>query len=164
MILRFLRKVLAGGPVYLRVNRDRVSARNVATGESVELVPKIGLSAANDVLSIGDPVDPAAVRVLKPFRHPRILIDDFTAGERIVQHVIRELSRVRFFPTSPVVVVHPDAELEGGLTQIEARALREMVEGAGARKVYIYVGRQLTDEEVANGAFEDWDSVSDAGQ
>ena len=158
MILKFVRGLIAGGPYYLRLNRDRVSIRNVSTGKIVEVTPKIGMDASNILLSVGDPVAANAIRVRTPFEHPRVLIADFTAGERIIQYVIREVIGKGAIASSPIVVVHPDVELEGGLTQIEARALREMVEGAGARKVYLHYGRQLTDQEVANLSIQDFDA------
>ena len=155
MILKFIRGFLTGGTYYLRVNRNRVSARNVSTGEVVEVTPKLGLDSANTVLSVGDPVDPSAVRVLTPFQHPRILIGDFAGGEKVIQYT---LFGTRLIRPPAIVVVHPDLELDGGLTQIEARALREMVEGAGARRAYLHYGRPLTDQEVmdiSNGTLEE---------
>lgn len=159
MFLKYLRGLISGGPYYLRLNRERVSVRNVSNGNTVEIPAKIGLSDSNTLLSIGEPVDPTAARILVPFQHPRILIEDFTGGETIVKHAFRELSGKLAFAPAPIVVVHPDIELDGGLTQIEARALREMVEGAGARQVYLHYGRQLTDQEVASLSFEDFDSA-----
>ena len=158
MILKSIRVLLTGGPYYLRVNRERVSVRNVSTGDFVEVAAKLGLDRADKILSVGDPVDPSAVRVLMPFQHPRILIEDFTGGEKIVSYVIRQLFGKGPIAPSPIVVVHPDIDLDGGLTQIEARALRELVEGAGARKVYLHYGRQLSDQEVANLLVEDLDA------
>lgn len=150
MISKFVCGLFTGGPYYLRVNRERVSVRNVSTGDVVEVTPKLGLDSANKILSVGDPADPFAVRVLAPFEHPRILINDFTGGEKLIEYVFQKLSGNRVFRPAPIVLVHPDLDLEGGLTQIEARALREMVEGAGARRVYLYYGRQLTDKEVSD--------------
>lgn len=86
--------------------------------------------------------------MLGPFQHPRILIEDFTGCEKIVQYAFRKLFGSGVIRPSASVVVHPDLKLDGGLTQIEARALREMVEGAGARRVYLHYGRPLTDKEV----------------
>ena len=135
-----------------------MSVRNVSTGDFVEVAPKLALDDSEKVLSVGDPVDPAAVRVVLPFQHPRVLVEDFICGEKIVQYAIRELFGKGPIAPSPIVVVHPDVELEGGLTFIEARALREMVEGAGARRVVLHYGRQLTDQEVANFSFKEFGS------
>jgi len=150
VILKIVRGLLTGGPFYLRFNRDRVSVRNVSTGEVVEVAAKLGLDAADIILSVGDPIDPSAVRELRPFQHPRVLIDDFAGGEKIVQFAFWRLYGKRGIRPSPIVVMHPDLELDGGVTQIEARALREMAEGAGARRVYLHYGQALTDEEVSD--------------
>ena len=149
MILQILRTVFAGSPYYLRVNRERVVVRDVSTAKSVEVASKIGIDSSDNVLSVGDPVDPAATKVLNPFRHPRVLIDDFSGGERVVRFAFRRLSGRGAILTAPNVIAHADFSLEGGLTQIEVRALREMLEGAGARKVHIWHGsRILSDDEV----------------
>ena len=159
MIFALIRGLLAGGPYYLRISRERVSVRNVSTGDRVEVTAKLGLDGSGTVLSVGDPVDPGAVRVLTPFQHPRMLISDFNSGEKVVQYAIRKLVGRGPLAPSPVVVAHPDIELEGGLTHIEARALRELVQSAGARKVYLHYGRQLADQEVANLSFDDFDKM-----
>ena len=39
-------------------------------------------------------------------------------------------------------------KIEGGLTLVEQRALSELALGAGACKVFIWVGCELTDDEV----------------
>jgi len=54
----------------------------------------------------------------------------------------------RFFHPSPITVIHPMEKVEGGLTSIEQRALRELASGAGAHKVFIWVGCELTDDEI----------------
>ena len=159
MILNFIRGLITGGPYYFKINRDRVSVRNVSTGEFVDVAPKLGSDGSDTILSVGDPVDPAAVRVLTPFAHPRILIEDFAGGEKVIQYAIRKLFGMGLIGPSLVVVVHPDVDLEGGLTQIEARALREMVEGPGARKVYLHYGRQLSDQEVASCSSQDFEAL-----
>ncbi len=150
---------MTGGPCYLKIRPERVSIRNVSTGESVDVVPKLSLDRTNTILSVGDPVDPTAARVLMPFQHPRTLIGSFIGGRKIVQYVFRKLFGKSLFSPSPIVVVHPDVELDGGLTEIEARALREMVEDAGARKVYLHYGRHLTDQEVVSLSFQEFESA-----
>ncbi|MDR0775498.1 MAG: hypothetical protein LBE81_02535 [Azonexus sp.] len=45
--------------------------------------------------------------------------------------------------------MHPIDTIEGGLTQVEERLLQELTIGAGASKVRIWVGKPLTDAEVA---------------
>ena len=148
MIINLIRRLFASGPYYVRINRERIAARDVATGEEVECRTLISIDDSKIVVSVGDPVSPDATSTLKPFDHPRILIEDYTAAEKIFMYVVRELGGHKYFMPSPIMVVHPDLNLEGGVTQIELRALREIAEGSGARKVFLHDGRQLTDQEV----------------
>ena len=76
-MLKFFRGLFTGGLYYLRLNRERVSVRDVSTGESVDVTPKLGIDSSNTILSVGDPIAPDVVRVLTPFQHPRLLIEDF---------------------------------------------------------------------------------------
>lgn len=142
--------LFSGGPYYLRVNRQRVSVRNVSTNETFECRTTLGITASKKVVSVGDPVSPDAVQNINPFEHPRVFLNDFTVAEVIFAHALKKASGLRFLRPSPVVLVHPDLELAGGLTQIEARALRELAEGAGARKVLLHYGAPLSDVELTD--------------
>lgn len=152
MLVKLLRRVLASGPYYVRLNKRRIVGRNIATGAVFESSACVSIDGSKTVVSIGEPIDSAATVTIWPFNHPRILIEDFTAAEEIFCYVVRELTSVRFIKPSPLMVVHPDLELEGGVSQIESRALLEIAEGCGARRVHVHYGRQLTDQEVINVA------------
>ena len=77
-----------------------------------------------------------------------MIVEDYASAEKLLSHAVRRVANTRLFVTSPVMVVHPDLELEGGLTQIESRVLRELAESCGARKVFVHYGRQLADPEI----------------
>jgi rod shape-determining protein MreB len=51
-------------------------------------------------------------------------------------------------------VLHPRVTPEGGFTQIEIAALRELGAGAGAYRVIVWQGRDLADEELVAGDFK----------
>ena len=42
--------------------------------------------------------------------------------------------------------------IDGGLSQVEERAFIELATGAGARKVVLWIGHELSDQEVINYA------------
>ncbi len=153
-MLKWLLGAITGGPFYVRINRERIAVRNVSNGDFFECRPLLGLDSSNIVASIGLPVSPDAVKRINPFDHPRVLVDDFHVAEKILAYAIRQASGMKYFRPSPVAVVHPDLDLEGGLAPIEARALRELTESAGARRVLVHYGRVLSDEDVKNVAGE----------
>ena len=47
-----------------------------------------------------------------------------------------------------MIILQPMEKLEGGLTQIEKRAFRELAFGAGAYDVYLYSGTPLVTQGV----------------
>lgn len=148
MWIKWLIGLFSGDPYYVRINSKRLSIRNVITGDMFDCKPTVELDAADVVVSIGGSGNAAVVRVVKPFEHPRIVIADFAAAEKVLQHAVRSVSGTRWLRPAPVFVIHPDSELAGGLSTIEERALYELGEETGARKTHVHYGRPLTDQEV----------------
>ena len=155
MIVKLLQRVFASGPYYIRINRERLSARDVDTGRVYEGKPCLEIDASNNVVSVGNSVSPVGNRIVNPFDHPRIVIDDFSAAEKVLGYAVRELTGTRYFMPSPVMVIHPDVELEGGISAVESRALLELAESCGARKARVHYGHQLTDQDVKDIAASD---------
>ncbi len=74
---------------------------------------------------------PGNISTVRPLRDG--VIADFTVTEKMLQHFIRKVQKARMLkPVTRVVVCVPY-----GSTQVERRAIRESVENAGARKVYV---------------------------
>ena len=59
-------------------------------------------------------------------------------------------SRGLFMP-SPRLILQPHQPSEGGLTQVELRALNELGLSAGASKVQIWQGAEWNDEQLLSG-------------
>ncbi len=80
---------------------------------------------------------------INPFKHPRTILADFSAAQRLLQQVIFELHTHKFLKPSPAIIIHPIEKLEGGLLELERRAFEELALGAGARDVVVYQGEAL---------------------
>jgi len=52
------------------------------------------------------------------------------------------------FTASPGVVIQPMEITDGGLSEVEERVFRELAMGAGAAKVVVWLGHELSDLEV----------------
>lgn len=74
---------------------------------------------------------PANITAIRPLKDG--VIADFTTTEKMLQYFIRKVHQNRWFRPSPRVVVCVPC----GATQVERRAIRESVSGAGARKVFL---------------------------
>ena len=53
----------------------------------------------------------------------------------------------------PIIILHPTENLQGGITQIEYKALVELGASIGGRQVFVCTGRPLTNKELLDTAF-----------
>ncbi|ABM93339.1 rod shape-determining protein [Methylibium petroleiphilum] len=140
--------------VYVQISPERLTLRNLKTGESIAEVPELAISAPPKpkILAVGPQARVAAAsqpaEVVNPFAHPRSLVSDFTVAEQLLKHQLRKVLGNSLLSLSPCVVVHPLGSPAGGFTQVERRAFREMALGAGASEVHVWTGRPLTDQEL----------------
>jgi rod shape-determining protein MreB len=147
---------------YIRLRPDYICLRNVQRGLDIECAPWIALDKQGSkpkVLAVGDEARQLAngnpdITVKNPFTHPRMLISDFTAALLLIRHLMHHaFSGERFFSPSPRVILHPDFLPEGGFTEIEVRAMKELCLGAGAIRCEGWQGRPLEDAELLAGKF-----------
>jgi rod shape-determining protein MreB and related proteins len=140
--------------VYIQISPERLTLRNLKTGESISEVPELAISASPKptILAVGPEARTAAAsqsaELVNPFAHPRTLVSDFTVAEQLLRHQLRRILGSSLLRIAPCVVIHPLGSPAGGFTQVERRAFREMALGAGASEVFVWSGRPLTDQEV----------------
>ena len=153
--IKLVRAALSGGPYYVRLRRDRLVVRNASTGARFDDKPIVVLSNGpkRRVVGVGAAATAASSTSINPFQHPRILIADFLVAEALLKYAFHAISPRSWVQPSPIAVCHVVEPLEGGLSQIEARALMEMMEGAGARQSFLWEGRELSDAELRSGAY-----------
>ncbi len=142
-----------GTTVYVQIWSDRIRLVDLHTGkvfedEPVLIIDKSKTGAAS-VVGMGRAARSRAdlnCEAATPFSHPRVLLSDFAAGEKLLKLAIESLLPKRVFRPAPFVILHPMEKTEGGLTMIEDRAFRELSLCAGARAVMIYEGPVIKPE------------------
>lgn len=82
------------------------------------------------------------------FSHPRSLIGQFVEGQQALTRALAKAYPTKLLTRRPRMVIHAKELIEGGLTQIEERALMEMGLGAGAVKVKIWQGADLSPQQL----------------
>lgn len=140
----------SGTALYVQIWEKRIRATDIDSGKIFDESPLLALEKKGRrevVVAAGNrasSVSGGNVRVINPFSHPRLLLRNFVAAEKLLQHIFRELLGDKLLGPSPVVVLHPMQKTQGGLTEIEIRAFRELGLGAGARESLVYQGEELT--------------------
>lgn len=82
------------------------------------------------------------IKVFNPFEHHRSMISSYTYAEKVLQFAFKSM-QANAFQAAPRVIIHQLEKNEGGLTDIEARVLRELAFGSGAREVVVYQGDRI---------------------
>ena len=150
-MLNFLRKLISND-LYIQVWPDRIKVTNLSSKMVFDETPLMAIRENSKgvpiVEAIGDKVkcinEVDGYKIINPFMHPRLLVHDFQAGEKIIQHIFQTIHEHKFFAPSPRVIFQPMDRLEGGVTEIEKRVYRELCLGAGAREIHIHIGSELS--------------------
>ncbi|MCH8622284.1 hypothetical protein [Undibacterium sp. TS12] len=74
-------------------------------------------------------------------------------AEQVVNAFVARVKTRSVLAMSPIIVMHPLGKPESGFTQVEGRAFRELAFGAGAYKVVLWYGGELTDQEILSGQY-----------
>jgi hypothetical protein len=75
----------------------------------------------------------------EPFTTTRLLIGKFYVAEECLKNAVKEFGAIGFFKRAPKIIIQPHEYLEGGLSEVEDRILREIALGAGAREAHVVV-------------------------
>ena len=88
------------------------------------------------------------VMAVEPFSSNRMLVGNFTNASNLLRNEVKKSIKRGWFTPSPRVLIHAAEMAEGGLSEVEERAIRELAADAGARIVFVWDGHDLTDSEV----------------
>ena len=146
--------------LYLKLRSQSISGLHLPSGQVFDEPPVLALQTIKgkrEAIAVGHAAmklqGQSQVEVLNGFDHPRSLLADFAVAEKTLQLLVRQLAGKSLLRLAPTVVLHPLEHLEGGLTQVETRGLYELCRGAGAKQVQLWVGRELTIEELRSRQF-----------
>ena len=98
------------------------------------------------IRKIGDEIKEIEVQATEPFSSERLLVGEFSIAENLLSNVFRELGESRLLSKGPMVVMQP-MEMHN-ISEVEERVLRELAYGSRAFIANVWVGKELTDEEV----------------
>ena len=135
---------------YVQIWENRLKVTNISTGAVFDEKPIMAITINRKGYKLIEAFGNAAsfangdsVKIINPFSHERSLFSNFEIGEKLLQAILQKLSSKSIFRPRPKVVIHPMEKIEGGLTDIETRAFKELAIGAGARDAIVYTGSEL---------------------
>ena len=83
-----------------------------------------------------------------PFSTKRLLIGQFSVAEKLLKSSLQQFKKALLL--SPIIIMHPLENIDEMLSEVEEKVFKEVALSAGAREVKLWVGEELTDEELLN--------------
>ena len=122
-MLYFIRKLFTTD-LYIKVSKNKFEAKNLSFDEGWQ-----------------------TVHATEPFTTERLLVGTFSAAEPLLTQLITNVTPRSFIRQSLRAVIQPMEMIEGGLSEVEEKILKELALGAGAFKVVLQTGVELTTDE-----------------
>ncbi len=110
--------------LYIKVSKNKLEAKNLSFDEGWQ-----------------------TVHATEPFTTERLLVGTFSAAEPLLTQLITNVTPRSFIRQSLRAVIQPMELIEGGLSEVEEKILKELALGAGAFKVVLHTGAELSDSE-----------------
>lgn len=149
---------------YIRIKPTCITILHVESGHEISDLPAIAIETnkgKSRIIAAGSDAVAAYANpntvICNGFEHPRTLLADFSVAERTLRYFVNKAAPKTFFAPAPIMIIHPQALMEGGLTQIEIRAFAELGTMAGAKRVYVWEGQELTKEKLRILLFSETD-------
>ncbi len=114
--------------IYIKVYPNKITLRHIEDGKTISVTPATG------------------------FTTHRLLVGQFTEADNTIKNGMRQLNKGNWFSPKPTVIIHAMEKIEGGLSQVEERILIELAASAGARRSIVWLGHELSDQEVLSKA------------
>jgi hypothetical protein len=81
------------------------------------------------------------------FSSTRLLVGNFTAAEQALSAAVKSAASATWLRKRPRIIMQPMELLEGGLSEVEERLLKELAYGVGAFKAMVHIGGELSNEQ-----------------
>ena len=152
-----LRRFFPAVPFYIQITSDRLKVSTPKIVRVFEDKPVVAIDLSGrkpKVAGFGAKAEQSSHKLIRPFSHNRLLVHEFESAAMLLKHALACVAGEGLLRPAPIAVIHPMKIPADGHTDIEDRVFRELALSAGARDVYIWQGRVLTNMELTNGVYE----------
>ena len=150
-MLRILGLIFRKEPVLVGFSSKLLEVIDTGTTAFWSEVPNLSYQLDSNgekvTVSIGNAAKSSDGIVENPFSHPRLLIGDWLVAEMLITRVFRTINTGLGKFAKPIVIFYVKDRLEGGLTNIELRALYELMWAVRAREIYFWPDRTPPSEQ-----------------
>ncbi|SKA52434.1 rod shape-determining protein [Enterovibrio nigricans] len=149
MLSRFI--YAYGNTLYIQMWSNRLRVFDGKTGRVFDEKPHIAwmISARKQkkIIAFGNKAEKFRhvdeVTISNPFSHPRSLVSDYKAFQPLLRYAISQVVKMGILKPRIQVILHPMEKVEGGVTELEKKALCDMAYNAGVKSAFVYWGEAL---------------------
>lgn len=147
---------------YVTAGKELLTVRNLDTNNWVSIHPEVGLDERDFLsqivvldsnFSVERKLKGIMVRKVNTLNHPRTVLSDFEIFEMTLRWVIRSL-KVNWWETSHLFFFNLNYEPEGGLADIEIRAIKDSMEHCGAKALHLLKPSTIISDEQVREFYE----------
>lgn len=135
-----------GDSYYIKAGKETFYIKCFESGQWIRCKPgfevdgngriqKIHLDSSNFDLIESEPIR-IATQTVNPFNHPRMILHQFELAEQFIRYIIKKF-KTAWWKSTRTFVFQLDYAPDEGITDIELRAIRDLLEHSGAREIYI---------------------------
>jgi hypothetical protein len=121
-------KGIVRATLYVKVMPNRFAVRHIESGREV------------------------VVDSQEAFTTRRLLVGEFIPAADTLRRAFRQVLPLSGYIAAPRVVMHQTTLTEGGLSAVENRVLLEVADYAGAKRAAVWIGHDLSDDQVKTHA------------
>jgi len=143
--------------LYIQFSDTRLKVSSPQAANIFECSPLVALEGVNGqqrISAIGQDAEALigkpGFEIVNPFAHPRLVVGDPRVAEKLLQFAVRSFQGRGLGSLILSGILHAERSLDGGLSDMERKALVEVGHGSGFRKVVVHEGHVLSMREVKN--------------
>jgi hypothetical protein len=101
-----------------------------------------------DIKEIGAKQRPLTISPTKSFTTERLLVGEFSIAEKLLKNGLKQFKKTILLAFRPIVVIQPMEMVQNEISEVEKRLLKELALGSGAYKAVVWIGHELSDDEI----------------
>jgi hypothetical protein len=125
--------------------------RNLIFGPPNYLYIKV-FSDRMELIKIGDEIKTITLNPTENYSTHNLLIGEISVADNLLRNGFKKVAESKFLSKGPLVVIQPMEMVGKELSEVENRILLELAYGAGAFRVAIWNGKELSNDEVIEKA------------
>ncbi len=148
IVFGYINGLIQQSDLLIELEKNNIKIRAFSSGFQFEDLPYIAIETTNTdkiIKAIGARAKSMSahnIDVSNPFELIELGVFDSPKAERVLQHCIYQIHKLKKFRLSPRIILHVKGSVDNLSVEFKNKLI-QLVENAGAREVVVYQGRSI---------------------